>query len=166
MEYLAPDVAEDEGWVPLARLLLPLGGRPADARTGNAVVALRSELHLSQDQLAWSRLLERAQMLLAEAHAEQPTSGCRFVHGDARPNNVMVLIKEHKVVDMKLVDLDWAGKHEQARYPVLMNMQKIQWPEGAGPLQVMQQHHDTQLLSLQMSPVTASGRREWRELPA
>lgn len=75
----------------------------------------------------------------------------------------MVLVKKGKVIDMKLVYLDWAGVHGEATYPLLMNTQDIRWPVGADPLQVMLQCHDALLLQMQMEPSASS---DWEQLLA
>lgn len=64
------------------------------------------------------------------------------VHGDLRPNNIMVREVEGKL-EMKLVDFDWAGASGKVRYPFHRN-ENILWPAGAGESIVT--GHDRQLL--------------------
>lgn len=52
-----------------------------------------------------------------------------FVHGDIRPTNIMV--KKSGESGIMLLDFDWAGAIGEARYPMNVNMQDIQRPEGA-----------------------------------
>jgi serine/threonine protein kinase len=65
-----------------------------------------------------------------------------LVFGDLRPPNVMIT-KAHKV---KLIDFDWAGENEQAKYPYMISP-GINWPEGVKALAVMKKDHDIDMLS-------------------
>ena len=45
-----------------------------------------------------------------------------FVHGDVRPQNIIVKLPEHgHALCVRLVDFDWAGETNKAKYPFLMN---------------------------------------------
>ncbi|KAJ2911345.1 hypothetical protein MD484_g9069, partial [Candolleomyces efflorescens] len=71
-----------------------------------------------------------------------------FVHGDLRPNNVMVdleTLQGSGVAKIKVIDFDWSGKANEAQYPGSRNP-TIKWPVGsAGGL--IGQDHDAVLLS-------------------
>jgi hypothetical protein len=60
-----------------------------------------------------------------------------LVFGDLRRPNVMVT-KDDKV---KLIDFNWAGEANQAKYPSLIS-QEMTWPEGVEPLAMMKKEHD------------------------
>jgi serine/threonine protein kinase len=54
----------------------------------------------------------------------------QIVHGDLRPNNIMVREIEDGL-EMKVVDFDWAGTSGEVKYPFDRNM-NISWPAEAG----------------------------------
>jgi serine/threonine protein kinase len=60
-----------------------------------------------------------------------------LVFGDLRLPNIMVT-KDDKA---KLIDFNWAGEANQAKYPLLIS-QEITWPKGVEPLAVMKPEHD------------------------
>ena len=109
MEYLPPVLeVEVSGWVTLSCLLNPL---------------LRPSPHIQKllpAPAARQSLIEKAQHLLEAAH-NTPVDGREAAHGDARPDNILVLMRLGEVVDLKLVNLDWAGPAGEARYPTLLN---------------------------------------------
>ena len=88
--------------------------------------------------------LARAKQTMNEETIEKVRSGVRsalkllhdsgLVFGDLRPPNVM-LTKTGKV---KLIDFNWAGEEDQAKYPALMS-QGIAWPEGVKALAVIRE---------------------------
>jgi hypothetical protein len=52
------------------------------------------------------------------------------VFGDLRRQNIMI----NRNGKVKMVDFDWSGLHDTARYPVNINMNtEVTWPEGVGP---------------------------------
>ncbi len=62
----------------------------------------------------------------------------KVVHGDLRPNNIMCRVRpeggtEGHELEIKVVDFDWAGKLDSARYPAIMNP-AIKWPGAPGDL--------------------------------
>lgn len=44
-----------------------------------------------------------------------------FVHGDARPSNVMVRVQDGVVSEFRLIDMDWSGVQGVDRYLVPPN---------------------------------------------
>jgi hypothetical protein len=67
-----------------------------------------------------------------------------LVHGDFRPNNIMVREIEGQLeLEMKVVDFDWAGTSGKVNYPFRRN-ENISWPAAAGEPIVIE--HDRQLL--------------------
>jgi hypothetical protein len=60
-----------------------------------------------------------------------------MVHGDLRPNNI--LVKDGKV---QVIDFDWAGEGQNVRYPSFMNHVDVSWPIGASDGQLIQHEHD------------------------
>lgn len=84
--------------------------------------------------------LQQAQQVLL-------SDGSVGVHGDLRQANVAVKRGEEGWL-VKFVDFDWAGPAGLHRFPACMNSQ-IDWPDGVGPLAVMQPQHDVDLLALQ-----------------
>lgn len=91
----------------------------------------------------------KAEQLLHSAHSVH-VSGSLAAHGDARPDNIMVLVEAGNVKQMKLIDMDGAGIIGNAYYSVMLNAKTILWPAGAGPGQPLQQKHDVELLHLQV----------------
>ncbi|KAF8349500.1 hypothetical protein F5887DRAFT_946481 [Amanita rubescens] len=72
-----------------------------------------------------SSLLPRKRNELRELISEYHRHG--FVHGDIRKPNILVSNSDN--TDFRLIDFDWAGRHETARYPSMMNSE-IPWPGG------------------------------------
>lgn len=64
-----------------------------------------------------------------------------LVFGDLREPNI--LISGGKV---KLVDFDWCGQDNKAKYPKDLNVKTIEWAEGVGPRKVMTKDHDLAML--------------------
>ena len=112
---------------------------------------------------AASSLLHKATELLRAAHRTQ-VNGLPAVHGDARPDNIMVLMEDSRIAKLQLIDMDWAGPENDTQYPVLLNMRAILWPHGVCPGQPMKQVHDLELLSLQLSPTTLAGMADWKQM--
>ena len=71
-----------------------------------------------------------------------------FVHGDMRPNNIMVQVDEQHlpsisntdgVANVRIVDFDWAGSDGVVFYPDTRNNQieDVRWPgKAGGPIEV------------------------------
>lgn len=67
-----------------------------------------------------------------------------FVHGDLRSNNILVVQDS-----IHIVDFEWAGIADQARYPIFMNHTELKWPDGASDgLPITQGHALSWLQSL------------------
>ncbi|KAH8823349.1 hypothetical protein DL96DRAFT_1469435, partial [Flagelloscypha sp. PMI_526] len=66
-----------------------------------------------------------------------------LVFGDLRSRNIMI-DSDNKV---KLIDFDWVGVAGEATYPFRMSL-NIMWAEGMGRGQVMQIHHDDDMLEM------------------
>jgi serine/threonine protein kinase len=60
-------------------------------------------------------------------------------HGDFRDVNVLVRRNSNTIC---VLDYDWAGRLDQARYPLYMNHVHIQWPEGATDGALITKEHD------------------------
>ena len=110
-------------------------------------------------------LIDRARQLLKAAHSTL-VSGRKAAHGDARPDNILVLVRQGQIVELKLVDLDWAGLAGEETYPTLLNTVAIQWPDGVAAGQPLEQEHDLELLNPQTHPVRAAATVNWRLLTA
>lgn len=151
MEYL-PRVLEEEvsGWVTLSYLLSP----------SKTTKHLKKLLPPPGDR---QLLINRAQQLLKAAHSTL-VSGRKAAHGDARPDNILVLMRLGQIVELKLIDLDWAGLAGEEKYPTLLNTVAIQWPDGVAAGQPLEQEHDLELLNLQTHPVRAAATVNWRRL--
>jgi hypothetical protein len=148
MEYL-PSSA---GWLTLRFLMLPVKEQlkyaPESCVLGPA--------HMPD-------LVMKAEQLLRDAHSVH-VSGSFAAHGDARPDNIMVLVEASDVKQMKLIDMDWAGIHGSTCYPVMLNAKTIVWPAGVGPGQPLQQKHDLELLQLQVDSATHAAVNDWRQM--
>ncbi|KAG9310575.1 hypothetical protein JVU11DRAFT_9130 [Chiua virens] len=64
-----------------------------------------------------------------------------YVYGDLRRPNVMITSEG----GLKLIDFDWAGKKDEARYPIAISG-SIRWPAGVQGLGLIQQEHDLVML--------------------
>ena len=152
MEYLSPNVEQGlSGWLTLSYLL---------KRQPPPTEHLEK---LLPNPAAQQSLIPRARQLLEAAHS-QLVDGRAAAHGDARPDNILVLMCQGEIEDLRLIDLDWAGFAGEAKYPILLNTKAIQWPEGVEAGAPLSQAHDFQLLDLQVNPATAGGKRDWRDL--
>lgn len=152
MEYLAPEMPDSSGWFTMRFLMQSVVKQAEHAP---------ESLTLAPDHLP--QMIDRAKHLVRSAH-EVLVSGKHAAHGDVRPDNVMVRIKDNAVIDLKLIDMDWAGVVGTARYPSLLNTKTIIWPQGVGPGQLLQQAHDLELLQLQVSPDTRFAELSWRKM--
>ena len=150
-EYLSPVIDKEEasGWLPMQHLL-----------HANPSVLPNDILRLLPSPEDSKLLLPRAQELLSAAHKVM-VDGQPAAHGDARPDNILVF-RSRRIIELRLIDLDWAGIAGKAEYPILLNTKSIQWPRGVAAGQALQQNHDVELLNLQASPETAFGSAEWR----
>lgn len=85
----------------------------------------------------------------------------RSVHGDVRGANVLVNTCTMPP-QVLFVDFDWAGQEGVDRYPLNMSLSVV-WPAGAVPNAVMQQQHDTELLSKPLSQSVRMQPFSWRD---
>ena len=65
-----------------------------------------------------------------------------YVHGDLRPQNIIVA--ENKVY---IIDFDWAGKDGEATYPPTLNTAS-NWAPGVMPNCQITKEHDNYQLNL------------------
>ncbi|KAL3147719.1 hypothetical protein ABBQ32_002462 [Trebouxia sp. C0010 RCD-2024] len=152
MEYLAPEKPDSSGWFTMRFLMQSVAKQAQHAP---------ESLTLAPDHLP--QMFERAKHLVRSAH-KVIVSDSYAAHGDVRPDNIMVRVKDNAVMDLKLIDMDWAGVVGTARYPSLLNTKTIIWPQGVGPGQLLQQAHDLELLQLQVSPDTRYAEVSWRKM--
>jgi hypothetical protein len=47
---------------------------------------------------------------------------------------------------IKLLDFDWAGRYDQARYPAHVNHEGISRPEGAKDGEIITKDHDMEMV--------------------
>ncbi len=56
-----------------------------------------------------------------------------LVFGDLRRPNIMIMPGPNKDDTVRLIDFDWAGKENEARYPIHLNQSKeVKWADGVG----------------------------------
>lgn len=139
-----------------------------DASQGTAESLLVNTLYNAPEHFVLGpadmpELVKKAEQLLQTAHLVR-VSGTPAAHGDARPDNIMVLIEAGRVKQVKLIDMDWAGTVGSTLYPTLLNTRSIVWPDGVGPGQALQQKHDLQLLQLQVNSTTRAAANDWRAM--
>ena len=148
MEYLPSNV----GWLTMRFLMQPVKEQLKYAPE-----------HFVLKPIDIPELILRAEELLQKAHMI-PVLGASAAHGDARPDNIMVLMEASKIKQLKLIDMDWAGPVGSTQYPVLLNTKSIVWPAGVGPGQALQQKHDIELLHLQVKSATCAAVSNWRAM--
>ena len=61
-----------------------------------------------------------------------------FVHGDLRPQNILLLTDG----SIRVVDFDWSGLSEQVKYPLDIN-ESCDWHPHVKAGGVIMHHHDT-----------------------
>ena len=66
-----------------------------------------------------------------------------FVHGDLRPSNIISC--SNTKLGIAVIDYDWAGKANEAKYPLWMNPACI-WPQNASCGQIITADHDNHWL--------------------
>ena len=148
MEHLPSDI----GWLTMQFLMLPI----------------KEQLKYAPDHFVlrpadMPDMFQKAQQLSQKAHSI-PVAGSLATHGDAGPENIMVLVEAGKVKQLQLIDMDWAGCVGSTHYPVLVSTKNIVWPDGVGPGQALQQKHDIELLHLQVYSATRAANNNWREM--
>jgi hypothetical protein len=82
-----------------------------------------------------SKVRAKVKASLKELHA------AGFVHGDIRPNNIMVQPDN----SVRIIDFEWAGKIGEATYPLFMNHVDVDWPAGATDGGKIMAEHDLQM---------------------
>jgi hypothetical protein len=97
---------------------------------------LLSEAHL----VARNRLSEKVGQCL------QQFQEAGFVHGDIRDTNIMVKQGGFNDGSFLVVDYDSCGLTKQVRYPLNLNTQSVQRPEGATGGAVIEAEHDLEML--------------------
>ena len=70
----------------------------------------------------------------------------QFVHGDLRCVNVLV-----KSGFVQVIDFDWAGSANEAKYPFFMNHDAIRWPDGVEDGGSITHEHDEHWIELLFS---------------
>ena len=73
--------------------------------------------------------------------------GSPYVHGDLRPNNLIVT-SDFNVV--KVVDFDWAGEESMVSYPLNLNTIDIAWASGVEPCRPITKKHDSWMLDCEI----------------
>lgn len=69
-----------------------------------------------------------------------------FVFGDLRRPNIMIMPEDNTV---RLIDFDWAGRENEARYPIHLNQSKeVKWADGVGSYRKIHKKHDLDMLNL------------------
>lgn len=93
------------------------------------------DVHLQQ----LTRKKERAALLKTVKNmAIMMHEKLKIVHGDLRAPNILV---ENGTGQVYIVDWDFAGELETARYPLYLNPE-LDWPEGVGAGQMIKPEHD------------------------
>ena len=65
------------------------------------------------------------------------------MHGDLRPSNIISC--SNTKLGIAVIDYDWAGKANEAKYPLWMNPACI-WPQNASCGQIITADHDNHWL--------------------
>jgi serine/threonine protein kinase len=69
-----------------------------------------------------------------------------IVHGDLRPNNIMIRDNQGEAEpQLRVVDFDWAGTSGEVKYPLRRN-ETIPWPDGPGK-PIINGHDETLLMA-------------------
>ncbi|KAK0184056.1 hypothetical protein F5146DRAFT_1228893 [Armillaria mellea] len=73
-----------------------------------------------------------------------------LVFGDLRRPNIMIMPEDNTV---RLIDFDWAGKENEARYPIHLNESKeVKWADGVGSYRKIDKKHDLDMLERIRTP--------------
>ena len=72
-----------------------------------------------------------------------------FVHGDMRSDNILYGNINSASLESKyyIVDFDWAGKENECRYPLSINMDEVDWHEDVKPFGKLLAEHDKYWIS-------------------
>lgn len=142
--------------------LLACSESPLAPQLHSCVVLPGGMYEVQMDFLAaeegWQMLQDRSDIVAARSAALQALARVhglqmldaggiarRVVLGDARDSNVMVRTMQGGGVEVRFVDMDWAGFEGEARYPPFMSP-LVAWPDGASDGELITQQHDTLLL--------------------
>src|SRR5258707_2830000 len=81
-----------------------------------------------------------------------------FVHGDLRTPNIVVDPNS----DVKVIDFDWAAKHDQGHYPRTINTDELraEWHGDVGPMKKMKLEHDKFAVFKVLKPKFLRGLRD------
>ncbi|GAQ92666.1 hypothetical protein KFL_010880010 [Klebsormidium nitens] len=103
-------------------------------------------------------VLPLVEQTLRQAHAvEVDGLGGKGVLGDCRDQNILLQcekevlgstmdLRAQDVLAVRFIDFDWAGVAGVQRYPPFMNTKQVVWPAGVETGNVIDQHHDVDLL--------------------
>ena len=97
---------------------------------------------------ASSTVLSRTELRKALEDIVRALKSKNYVHGDLRPNNIMIRKDLSKQpLDLKVIDYDWAGEASKVYYPAERNPEiaGIKWPSEAGGK--IENGHDWKLIS-------------------
>jgi serine/threonine protein kinase len=101
--------------------------------------------YAKQHQDVKSRIKNQVDQLL------EIMDNARIVHGDLRPNNIMIRHSRGEAEpQLKVVDFDWSGESGKVKYPLRRN-EEIPWP--AGPGEPIIDGHDKTLLMACLSQI-------------
>lgn len=74
-----------------------------------------------------------------------------FVHGDIRDANILVdreTLTSKDGCSVHLIDFDWAGKDQEARYPARVNTISVRRPDGVSDGELITKSHDMEMVSI------------------
>ena len=108
---------------------------------GGWFMVVMENISKGHDTLFSKQLSMTTKALIADKLKKFHQAG--FVHGDIRDTNIMVSNSDEK--DFKIIDFDWAGRVNEARYPSFINRQ-IWRPSGAVDGQPILPAHDLAML--------------------
>jgi len=97
---------------------------------------------------ASSTVLSRTELRKALEDIVRALKSKNYVHGDLRPNNIVIRKDLSKQpLDLKVIDYDWAGEASKVYYPAERNPEiaGIKWPGEAGGK--IENGHDWKLIS-------------------
>jgi hypothetical protein len=87
---------------------------------------------------------ERAALRSTLEDAVKQMHGAGFVHGDLRRGNIFGDVQSKSI---KIIDWDWAGKAEEVKYPILINLALPRHPD-VGPSRPITMAHDRKALDI------------------
>ena len=108
---------------------------------GGWFMVVMENISKGHDTLFSKQLSMTTKALIADKLKKFHQAG--FVHGDIQDMNIMISNSDEK--DFKIIDFDWAGRVNKARYPSFINRQ-IWQPSGAVDGQPILPAHDLAML--------------------